>query len=204
MLFRSPQTMIEGRRVTDAETLKIIVEVYRALNQKIVAILQSLGVSATGISGTDPVTICSRKRSIIPIDYGFVGDIESVSLARFEKLIDEGIIPVVAPLTQDVNSQVLNTNADSIATAVAVALSKKYKTSLFYVFEKKGVLLDVSDENSYIPELNFNLYQQLRAEKKIFEGMIPKLDNSFLSIRSGVSEVLIGKVGEAGTRIVYE
>ena len=199
-----PQTMIEGRRVTDVETLKIIVEVYRALNQKIVAILQSLGVSATGVSGTDSETICSRKRSIIPIDYGFVGDIESVSLARFEKLIDEGFIPVVAPLTQDVNSQVLNTNADSIATAVAVALSKKYKTSLFYVFEKKGVLLDVSDESSYIPELNFNLYQQLRAEKKIFEGMIPKLDNSFLSIRSGVSEVLIGKVGEAGTRIVYE
>ena len=199
-----PQTMIEGRRVTDAETLKVITKVYRELNASIVERLRILGVSAVGVAGTDHRVIRSRKRPTIPIDYGFVGDIEQVGLDSFSQWIDQGLIPVVAPLTQDASGQVLNTNADSIATSVAIELSKKFRVSLFYAFEKKGVLLDVSDENSLIPELNFKLYQKLRAEHKIFEGMIPKLDNSFLSIQSGVAEVIIGRVGKTGTRIIYE
>lgn len=199
-----PQTMIEGRRVTDAETLKIITQVYTSLNKKIVANLIELKVPAIGITGSDAKLIRSKKRSAVPIDYGFVADIEQVNLQGFDYLITQGLVPVIAPLTNDGNGQILNTNADSIATAVAIALSKKFAVTLLYSFEKSGVLLDVNDESSVISKLNFESYKKLRAEKKIFEGMIPKLDNAFLSIQSGVSEVIIGKTGSPGTRITHE
>jgi acetylglutamate kinase len=197
-----PQTMIEGRRVTDAETLKVITMVYGGLvNKKIVASLQSLGIPSLGVTGADSDLIRSKKRSTIPIDYGFVGDVEKVNFSALDHWISQGLVPVVAPLTHDGQGQILNTNADSIATAIAVSLSQKYEVTLFYAFEKKGVLMDVSDESTAIPEMNFEFYQKLRAEKKIFEGMIPKLDNAFLSIRSGVTQVIIGKNSENGTRI---
>lgn len=200
-----PQTMIEGRRVTDAETLKVITMVYGGLvNKKIVAGLQALGVSALGVTGADADLIRSKKRAPKPIDYGFVGDVEKVNLSALENWLNQGIVPVVAPLTHDGSGQILNTNADSMATAIAVELSKMYSVTLLYSFEKSGVLLDVNDESSVIPKLNFEYYQKLREEKKIFEGMIPKLDNAFVSIRSGVSEVIIGKTGSVGTRITHE
>jgi acetylglutamate kinase len=148
--------------------------------------------------------IRSRLRPALPIDYGFVGDIAEVDLGFLSTLIEQGLVPVVAPLTHDGRGQILNTNADSIATGIAVALSKKYKVTLFYAFEKKGVLLDVNDESTSLTRLDFNQYQELKSQKKIFEGMIPKLDNAFQSIRSGVDLVIIGKSAETGTRIVHE
>ncbi len=200
-----PQTMIEGRRVTDAETLKLITMVYGGLvNKKIVAGLQALGISALGVTGADSDLIRAKKRSSTPIDYGFVGDVEKVNLSALTQWLDQGLVPVIAPLTHDGSGQILNTNADSIATAVAIELSKKFNTTLFYVFEKSGVLLDVNDEASMIPEITSAFYQKLREEKKVFEGMIPKLDNAFLSIKSGVSQVIIGKTTKSGTRISYE
>lgn len=200
-----PQTMIEGRRVTDSETLKIITMVYGGLvNKKIVANLQALGVATLGVTGADSDLIRSKKRSSTPIDYGFVGDVEKVNLPVLNSWLLQGLVPVIAPLTHDGHGQILNTNADSMARAVAIELSKKYKVTLLYAFEKSGVLMDVNDESSVIPQITHAFYQKLREEKKIFEGMIPKLDNAFLSIRSGVSEVIIGKANKTGTRITHE
>lgn len=200
-----PQTMIEGRRVTDAETLKLITMVYGGLvNKKIVSKLQALGVPSLGVTGADSDLIRAKMRSPVPIDYGFVGDVEKVNLAALTAWLSQGLMPVIAPLTHDGSGQILNTNADSIATAVAIELSKKYKVTLLYAFEKSGVLLDVNDESSMIPKLNYSTYQQLKADRKIFEGMIPKLDNAFQSIRSGVSEVIIGKANKTGTSITHE
>lgn len=199
-----PQTMIDGRRVTDGETLNVITMVYGGLvNKRIVAKLQSLGVNAIGITGADANLIRSKKRKSSPVDYGYVGDIEEVNLELLSSLIEQGLMPVVAPLTHDGEGQILNTNADSIATGIAVSLSKKFKVTLFYAFEKKGVLLDVNDESTSIPVLDFGKYQELKSQNKIFEGMIPKLDNAFTSIRSGVDQVIIGKNAETGTRIVH-
>jgi acetylglutamate kinase len=200
-----PQTMIEGRRVTDAETLKLITMVYGGLvNKKIVAGLQALGGNALGVTGADSDLIRAKKRATTPIDYGFVGDVEKVNLSVLVNWLGQGLIPVIAPLTHDGHGQILNTNADSIATAVAIELSKKFKVTLLYAFEKSGVLLDVNDESSVIPQLNFEQYQKLKTDHKIFEGMIPKLDNAFLSIRSGVTDVIIGKANKTGTRITHE
>jgi len=200
-----PQTMIEGRRVTDVETLKLITMVYGGLvNKKLVARLQALETPAIGVTGADADLIRAKKRATTPIDYGFVGDVEKVNLAVLSQWLSQGLIPVIAPLTHDGHGQILNTNADSIATAVAIELSKKFKVTLLYAFEKSGVLLDVNNESSVIPKLTHAAYQELRQAKKIFEGMIPKLDNAFLSIRSGVSEVIIGKTNKTGTRITHE
>lgn len=199
-----PQTMIEGRRVTDAETLKIITMVYGGLvNKRIVTQLHSLGLTALGVTGADADLIRSKKRSSIPMDYGWVGDVEKVNERILSQWLDQGMVPVIAPLTHDGKGQILNTNADSIANAIAVALSKKFSVTLFYAFEKKGVLLDVNDESTSIPVLNYETYQKLRADQKIFEGMIPKLDNAFFSIQSGVERVIIGSSSETGTKIVY-
>ncbi len=132
-----------------------------------------------------------------------MGDIQEVNLNLLSGLLDQGLMPVVAPLTHDGQGQILNTNADSIANAVAVALSQKLKVTLFYAFEKKGVLLDVNDESTSIATLSFSRYQELKEQKKIFEGMIPKLDNAFSSIRSGVEQVIIGRDADTGTRIIH-
>lgn len=207
------QTMIEGRRVTDVETLKIITMVYGGLvNKTMVAQLQASGVSAIGVTGADCDLIRSRKRPTTPIDYGFVGDVETVNTARLKQWLEEGMVPVVAPITHDGQGQLLNTNADTIATSIAIALSAHYQVSLVYSFEKSGVLTDVNDESTVIGEINPSLYKTLKAEGKIFEGMIPKLDNAFRSISAGVDRVILGKAevlpalvsGQAGTRLVHE
>ena len=206
-----PQQMIEGRRVTDAETLKIVTMVYAgAINKNIVAQLQANGCSAIGISGADGNAILARKRAHPSIDYGFVGDVETVNGPFFNNLLQQGLLPVVAPITHDGKGQLLNTNADTIAQEIARALGAEYDVQLVYSFEKAGVLLDANDEGSVIPRIDKNYYRQLKDEQKVFAGMIPKLDNAFAALDSGVGRVIIGKAeelhqimsGETGTAII--
>jgi acetylglutamate kinase len=208
-----PQQMVEGRRITDAETLKIVTMVYAGfINKNIVAELQSLNCNSTGISGADGNCIIAHKRVKQGTDYGFAGDIDLVNTNWFKQLLENGLSPVVCSITHDGKNQLLNTNADTIAQEIAKAMISSYKVSLVYGFEKSGVLLDVEDENSVIPVLQNANYQKLKKSNKIFSGMIPKLDNAFTAISGGVHQVIIGKgeeldqliTGRAGTTIRYE
>lgn len=208
-----PQQMVDGRRITDAETLKIITMVYAGLiNKNIVAALQMHGANAIGLTGADGNLILSEKRQNASIDYGFVGDVKKVNTALLVSLLDNNMTVVVAPVTHNGKGLLLNTNADTIAQEIATALAVHYSVSLIYSFEKKGVLTDVNDENSLIPLLTIPLYQKYREEQKIFAGMIPKLDNAFAAIASGVNKVIIGKAeelealteGRTGTILTHE
>ncbi|MCV6628628.1 MAG: acetylglutamate kinase [Flavobacteriaceae bacterium] len=187
--------MIDGRRITDAATLEIATMVYAGLiNKKIVAKLQALNQNAIGLSGADGNLILSKKRPVKEIDYGFVGDVEKVSLSSMIKLLDGKFVPVCCALTHDKKGQMLNTNADTIASSLAAAGSKCYRTELFFCFEKKGVLEDIHDDSSLIEKIDKQLYEKLKAEKRIFEGMLPKLDNCFTALEAGVNRVHIGKL----------
>ena len=207
------QQIIDGRRITDAETLKIVTMVYAGyINKNIVAKLQSHHCNAIGLSGADGNVIQSHKRMHPTIDYGFVGDIDSVNSSFLKNLLEQNISIVIAPITVDMNGQLLNTNADTIAQEIAKALGSFYDVELIYSFEKSGVLLDVKDETSLIKKINPSAYKKLKEEKKIFEGMIPKLDNAFAALQSGVRKVIIGKAeelnqlisGNSGTSIINE
>jgi acetylglutamate kinase len=211
-----PQQLVDGRRVTDAETLKIVTMVYAGyINKNIVACLQSLHCNATGICGADGNSILAHKRTgngTGSTDYGFAGDIDSVNTEWIGSLLHEGLAVVAAPITHDGKNQLLNTNADSIAQEIAKAMSKSFDVQLIYSFEKAGVLLDVNDESTVIHSINPSHYQQLKAAEKIFAGMIPKLDNAFTAISQGVKKVIIGKGedlanllnGKSGTTICHE
>ena len=184
--------MVNGRRITDAETLKVVTMVYGGLvNKSIVADLQSLGVNAVGITGADFACIKAHKRPAGTIDYGYVGDIDEVNADVFSRLVRDGVTPVVAPLSFSSSCGLLNTNADTIATSVAAALASREETVLTFCFEKKGVLSDPEDEDSVIPEITQKSYNLLKSNGIISGGMIPKLDNAFSAIRSGVSKVVI-------------
>ena len=209
------QQMIDGRRITDAETLKIVTMVYAGyINKNIVARLQSNGCNAIGICGADANLVPATKRNHPTIDYGFAGDVNSSQLevGNWQFFIDNELIPVVAPITHDMKGSLLNTNADTMAQEIAKVLSSQYNVHLIYSFEKSGVLLDVEDENSVISHLNQSDYTRLKQEQKIFAGMIPKLDNAFAALHSGVRKVIIGKAeslhgliaGKAGTSITHE
>lgn len=210
------QQMVEGRRITDAATLEIITMVYAGLiNKNITASLQARGCNALGLTGADADLIPAVKRPVSKdIDYGFVGDVqqEAIPVATWNFFLDQGFIPVVAPVTHDRKGQLLNTNADTIAREIAVALSQEYEVTLTYLFEKSGVLTQTDDDSSIIPHLNFQHFEALKAGKIIYEGMIPKLDNAFSAIKKGVHKVKIGKAedvvflinGIAGTSITYE
>lgn len=207
------QQMIDGRRITDAETLKIVVMVYAGyINKNIVAQLQSDGCNAIGLSGADGNLIQAHKRQHATIDYGFVGDIDSVNTDLLKTLLDKGIAVVAAPITHDAKGILLNTNADTIAQEIATALSESYQTQLIYSFEKNGVLLDVNDENSVIPQISPAYYAELKEKQLIFAGMIPKLDNAFAALQKGVNKIIIGKAeqlqqlieGKAGTTINHD
>jgi acetylglutamate kinase len=207
------QQMVDGRRITDAETLKIVTMVYAGyINKNIVACLQSLGCSAVGMSGADGNLIKAHKRQHASIDYGFVGDVDTVNTDLLSQLLEQNHAVVVAPITHDGNGALLNTNADTIAQEIAKALAAKYNTTLVYSFEKAGVLLDVNDESSVILSITPGYYEALKSEQKIFAGMLPKLDNAFAALGSGVSRVIIGKAeelsallsGTAGTTLQYE
>lgn len=187
-----PQQMVEGRRVTNANTLQLITMVYGGLISKnIVAQLAAQGNAAIGLSGADANTVVSEKRPVKTVDYGFVGDVKKVNAEAIQKIVNAGFIPVFCAITHDEKGQLLNTNADTMASEIATALSVNFKTSLYYCFEKKGVLENVEDENSVIAAINPENYEQLKAEGKIFQGMIPKLDNAFSAIYKGVQAVHI-------------
>jgi acetylglutamate kinase len=190
---------INGRRITDADTIDLVTMVYGGLvNKKIVAALQAKQCNAMGITGADGNLIPAAKRPVKEIDYGFVGDVLSNELnsRAWQNLLKMDWVPVVAPLTHDESGQLLNTNADTIASCLAVALSRLYEVRLMYCFEKKGVLENVNDENSVIPLINRNNYQQLMEQKKLADGIIPKIDNAFDAIINGVREVLIGDAAD--------
>jgi acetylglutamate kinase len=184
--------MVEGRRITDAETLKIVTMVYAGLiNKNIVAGLQALKTDAIGLTGADMNLISSIKRPVGKIDYGFVADIKEVNVSALIDLLGLGYVPVLAPLTHDGKGTLLNTNADTIASEVARGLAFDFNVRLIYCFEKKGVLMDEKDESSVIPDLDKELYQQYKESGIIKDGMIPKLDNAFQAIAAGVKEVVI-------------
>jgi acetylglutamate kinase len=206
-----PQTLIEGRRVTDEATLRIAVMVYAGLiNKSIVAALQAKGLTALGIMGADLDLIRAQRRSPEPIDYGFVGDVRSVNTQTLLPLLTAGVTPVIAPLTHDGEGQILNTNADTIAHALARALSSEYSVRLIYTFERNGVETGANAE--VIRSLTHSEFKALRSQGTITGGMIPKLENAFRAIDSGVSEVVIGNArllpglitGTTGTRVVHE
>jgi acetylglutamate kinase len=200
-----PQQMVDGRRITDAETLKIVTMVYAGyINKNIVAQLQANDCNAIGISGADGNSILAHKRVHAAMDYGFAGDIDEVNSSFFQNLLQQIITPVLAPITHNKKGQLLNTNADTIAQETAKALSSFYDVQLIYSFEKDGVLLDVDDARSVIKKINADYYRELKEEGKIFAGMIPKLDNAFSALNSGVKKVIIGKAEEIGKLIKGE
>ena len=186
---------INGRRITDAATIDLVTMVYGGLvNKKIVAQLQSKACNAIGLTGADAGIIPATKRPVKEIDYGFVGDVKDkeIGIAPLSLLLNNGLTPVFAPLTHDGAGQVLNTNADTIAAALAVALSASFQVRLIYCFEKKGVLEDAADNNSVITLINKDIYKYLLDNNKLFDGMLPKIDNAFAAINNGVQEVIIG------------
>lgn len=186
---------VDGRRITDADTIDVVTMVYGGLvNKQLVAKLQALGCNAIGLTGADANIIPAVKRPVKDIDYGFVGDVytEKLHTGPLKALLDTGVTPVFAPLTHDGNGQILNTNADTIASSLAIALSEHYSVRLIYCFEKKGVLRDPADDNAVINLINKEIYQQLLAEKILTDGILPKLQNAFGAIDNGVKEVLIG------------
>lgn len=207
------QQMVEGRRITDAETLKIVTMVYAGyVNKNIVAKLQAVHCNALGLCGADGDSILAHKRNHPVIDYGFVGDVDAINSGLLRKLLEDHISIVFAPITHDQQGQLLNTNADTIAQELAKGLCPFYEVTLVYSFEKSGVLLDAEDDSTVITELTPTYYRQLRAKQKIYAGMIPKLDNAFTALDSGVKRVIIGKAeqleelvrGSAGTSIVND
>jgi acetylglutamate kinase len=191
--------MVEGRRITDIETLRIVTMVYAGLiNKNMVAQLQAKGSNAIGLTGADGNIIKAKKRPVKDVDYGYVGDLDenSVSSTTLDSLLKAGLIPVLCAITHDGDTQLLNTNADTIASSVAVAMSNLYETRLVYCFEKKGVLKDVDDDASVVREIKAEEFEGLKADGTVQGGMIPKLHNAFAAIKKGVSAVYIGKADE--------
>lgn len=212
-----PQQMIAGRRVTDAETLRVVTMVYAGLvNKNIVAQLQARGVNALGLTGADMNVIQSHRRApknvrmedgtTQLVDYGFVGDIDQVNAELLADLIAKGVVPVISPIGHDTQGSLLNTNADTIAAEVAKALSKVFEVTLVFCFEKKGVLRDAEDEDSVIPSITQAEFPTLVEQGIVSGGMLPKLENSFSAIQAGVHEVVITQANaidnpKAGTHL---
>ncbi|MFT7033370.1 MAG: acetylglutamate kinase [Cyclobacteriaceae bacterium] len=189
-----PINMVNGRRVTDEATIKIVTGVYAGqINKNIVADLQALNCNALGLTGADMNIIPAHKRVNAEIDYGFVGDFDTddINIDLLSKIIEMGVTPVFCALTHDQKGNMLNTNADTIASGLAVALSKTFDSQLTYCFDKKGVLKDVNDDDSVIEHIDQKYYTELKQSGAIHDGMIPKLDNSFNAIENGVSKIVI-------------
>jgi acetylglutamate kinase len=199
--------MVNGRRITDEETLKVVTMVYGGLvNKQIVAQLQAMGINALGLTGADLNYMQSEKRPVKEIDYGFVGDVKKVNAGILADLIAREVVPVLAPLTHDKNGNLLNTNADTIAGEAAKALAEYFDVSLVYCFEKKGVLMDENDDDSVISQLNPGMFEKYVSDGIIQGGMIPKLENAFEALRAGVKEVVITRADKiynlSGTSIM--
>jgi len=189
---------VNGRRITDAQTLDVVTMVYGGLvNKQLVATLQKLGCNAIGLTGADGNVIKATKRPVKDIDYGYVGDIkpEGVNTSLLYFLLKQNTVPIFAPLTHSEGSM-LNTNADTIASVLSVALSKHFDVRLIFCFEKKGVLRDVNSLDSVIRHLPKNLYEDLLGKKAFADGILPKLENAYAAIHAGVKEVLIGEAGD--------
>jgi acetylglutamate kinase len=202
--------MVDGRRITDKAMLDVVTMVYGGLvNKNLVAQLQAAGSNAIGLTGADGGIIRSIKRPVKTIDYGFVGDIEAVNGQQINALLQSSLVPVIAPLTYSSEGTLLNTNADTMASATAVAMSGYYEVNLIYCFEKKGVLSDPDDDNAVISSLTPDSYEAYKTSGVINKGMIPKLDNAFAALNAGVTQVTICHADDlelavasaAGTRI---
>lgn len=199
--------MLEGRRITDSDTLDIVTMVYAGLiNKKIVAGLQARAMNGIGLSGVDLDLIRSHKRAVKDVDYGFVGDIEEINARELRMLIEENATPVIAPLTHDGNGLILNTNADTVASELAIELSNFYNVFLFYCFEKRGVLMDPGNAESVVGLLDEEQYLQMKNNGIISAGMLPKLETAFRAKRHGVKEILITNAiniaNGRGTRLI--
>ncbi len=201
-------TMIDGRRVTDAATIEVVTMVYAGLiNKRIVSMLQNAGVNALGLCGADGKALTSVRRNPLPIDYGFVGDVDSDGLnyAFVSELLNNGITPVFCAITLGTDGSLLNTNADSVASAVATGMAKTGETELTYCFEKAGVLMDPDDDSSVIARINAEEFERLKTEGIVSKGMIPKLTNAFKALEKGVKAVTIKSADNVavniGTRI---
>ena len=199
--------MVNGRRITDEATLQVVTMVYGGLvNKNIVAQLQARGINALGLTGADCNIIKAHKRPVKDVDYGFVGDVECADGAMLARLIEQGITPVVAPLTHDGNGNMLNTNADTMAAETAKAVAAHYDVTLMYCFEFPGVMRDPEDAASVIPEIRTDDYRQLKEAGIVSGGMIPKIDNAFNALDNGVAKVIITRAdaidGKNGTHIM--
>lgn len=186
--------MVDGRRITDQKTLEIVTQVYAGLiNKGLVSQLQARKCNAIGLTGADANTIPAVKRPVKEVDYGFVGDIDTslINAAAIHGIIELALVPVFAPLTHDSKGSMLNTNADTIASSVAIAMSGFYKVKLVYCFEKNGVLANPDDEFSVIPRITQDAFATYKAQGVIHSGMIPKLDNAYAALKAGVSEIVI-------------
>ena len=198
--------MVNGRRITDEETLKVVTMVYGGLvNKQIVAGLQAIGVNALGLTGADLNYMRSEKRPVKDVDYGFVGDVKEVNSDILADLIARDVVPVLAPLTHDKAGNMLNTNADTIAGEAAKALASHFDVTLMFCFEKKGVLMSETDDESVISSITPSLFEKYVANGIISGGMIPKLENSFEAINAGVKQVVITRADlihtDGGTKI---
>lgn len=183
--------MIDGRRITDDPMIDVVIMTYGGLlNKKIVAKLNAMEVKSIGLTGADGKCMISKKRPVQNgIDYGWVGDIESIDVDFLKSLVDDEIIPVLAPITYDAEGHLLNTNADTIGSEVAIALSLNFDTTLNFIFDQKGVMKDLNDPASLVRSIDLHTYERLKGEHVITDGMIPKMDNAFYTLKSGVSEI---------------
>ena len=186
-------TMNDGRRITSAENLEVVTMVYAGLiNKKISGKLQGKGCNAIGLSGADGNSILAKKRVTTPIDYGLVGDVETVNTSFIHQLLMAGSVPVFSAICHDGKGQLLNTNADTIASEIAIAMSEHYATELIYCFEKNGVLENVNDNNSVMEQIDTTHYHELKKRQLIVGGMLPKMENCFHALHHKVSKVIIG------------
>jgi len=204
--------MVGGRRITDADMLNVVTMVYGGLvNKTIVARMQALGIDAIGLTGADLDIIRSHKRPLKDgIDYGFVGDVDKVDASKISHFIENNSVPVIAPLTHDAGGNLLNTNADTIASETAKAMAQRlrvgdgtsemaYDVTLVFAFEKAGVLANPDDDNSIIPKITPDSFRQLVADGTVSGGMIPKIENALAAVKAGVSQVVITRADLIGT-----
>jgi len=190
--------MTNGRRITDEKTLEVVTMILPGLaNKKIVATLQKYGCNALGLTGADGNTIKATRRPVKNgIDFGFVGDIEKVNVKNVQEIIKSGFVPIFTAMTHDKSGQLFNTNADTIASSLAVGLTQEYNVDLYYCFEKPGVLKDLADEKTLVSHINKGNYTDLQSEGVIHTGMLPKVDNAFNAVSAGVNRVYICHYGD--------
>lgn len=194
---------IDGRRITDGETIDLVTMVYGGLvNKKIVALLHAEGCNAIGLTGADANIIPAKKRAVNEIDFGWVGDVnEQLNTDKLKLFLENGLTPVLAPLTHDSQGNILNTNADTIASVLAKNLSRDFNTNLIFCFEKSGVLNDINDEQSLLDRLTFEEYSSMKSSGKLFAGVLPKIDNAFDAVQNGVANVVLGNASELSSLI---